>query len=182
MEMSEAATELADGIKGGNSPKIQKGAKGIASSARNHARRRRIKEILDAEIEDLNESKARTKEKSNRATRYRKPERSKSPSSDWGAAISGNEGDPTNLAANREQKDITGNPGDGPSEMETTHSPEGRQAAARGYRQSYQKYRKMSEAVLDSEPIPLGHRQAIRKYFELIRPQSGDETQGAPTK
>jgi hypothetical protein len=35
----------------------------------------------------------------------------------------------------------------------------------------YQKYRKLSEAVLDSEPIPLGHRQTIRRYFELIRPQ-----------
>jgi hypothetical protein len=32
----------------------------------------------------------------------------------------------------------------------------------------------MSEAVLDSEPIPLGHRQTIRRYFELIRPQNSD--------
>lgn len=172
-QMSEAATELADGIKGGNKAKIQKGSKALANSAKSHSRRRRIKEILDAEVDDLNESKGRMRE-NKIALRYRKPERSKSPSSDWGAGISGNEGDPTNLAANREQKDITGNPGDGPSEMETTHSPEGRQAAARQYRQSYQKYQKMSEAVLDSEPIPLGHRQTIRKYFELIRPQNGE--------
>ena len=55
-----------------------------------------------------------------------------------------------------------------------THSPEGRQTAARSYREAYQKYRKMSEAVLDSEPIPLGHRQTIRRYFELIRPQNSD--------
>jgi hypothetical protein len=35
----------------------------------------------------------------------------------------------------------------------------------------------MSEAVLDSEPIPLGHRQTIRRYFELIRPQeTGEDT------
>ena len=34
----------------------------------------------------------------------------------------------------------------------------------------------MTEAVLDSEPIPLGHRQTIRKYFELIRP-SNDEAE-----
>ena len=54
--------------------------------------------------------------------------------------------------------------------METTHSPEGKQKAARAYKESYDKYKKMSEDVLDSEPIPLGHRQAIRKYFELIRP------------
>ncbi len=172
-QMSEAASELAEGLKGGHKTKIQKGAKALANAAKNHARRKRIKEILDAEIDDLNDSKQKTKD-AKLAMRFRKTERSKSPSSDWGASISGNEGIPTNLAANREQKDITGNPGDGPSEMETTHSPEGRQAAARQYRQSYQKYRKLSEAVLDSEPIPLGHRQTIRKYFELIRPSNGD--------
>ena len=30
------------------------------------------------------------------------------------------------------------------------------------------------EAALDSEPIPLGHRQTIRRYFELIRPQGAE--------
>jgi len=86
---------------------------------------------------------------------------------------------PTKIVqSKREIKEITGQPGDGPSEMETTHSPEGRQSAARGYRESYQKYRKMSEAVLDSEPIPLGHRQTIRRYFELIRPQNAASEKG----
>jgi hypothetical protein len=32
----------------------------------------------------------------------------------------------------------------------------------------------MSEAVLESEAIPLGQRQMIRKYFELIRPQNAE--------
>ena len=36
----------------------------------------------------------------------------------------------------------------------------------------------MTEAALNSEPIPLGHRQTIRAYFELIRPQ-GDEAEKA---
>jgi hypothetical protein len=39
----------------------------------------------------------------------------------------------------------------------------------------------MTEAALNSEPIPLGHRQTIRKYFELIRPQ-GDEAEKADVK
>ena len=30
------------------------------------------------------------------------------------------------------------------------------------------------ERALDSEPIPLGHRQTIRRYFELIRPQNDE--------
>src|SRR5262249_21754942 len=147
-----------------------------------HGRRRKIKEILDVEIDDLNESKGRMKE-GDKAARYRKPEKSKSPSSSWGASISGNvEGDPTNLAANRDLKEVTGAPGEGPSERETTHSPEGRQAAARQYREKYQKYSKMAESVLDSEPIPLGHRETIRKYFELIRPQNGETEKETPAK
>ena len=39
----------------------------------------------------------------------------------------------------------------------------------------------MTEAALNSEPIPLGHRQTIRRYFELIRPQ-GDEAIQADVK
>ena len=92
-------------------------------------------------------------------------------------------GDKTNLLAKRKIEEITGNPGEGPAEMETMHSPEGREQAGRAYREMYQKYQKMSEAVLDSEPIPLGHRQTIRRYFELIRPQNADlnDPKSAPT-
>jgi len=30
------------------------------------------------------------------------------------------------------------------------------------------------------EPIPLGHRQTIRRYFELIRPASTDPVKDVP--
>jgi hypothetical protein len=63
---------------------------------------------------------------------------------------------------------------EGEVEVETTHSPEGKQEAQRDYRATYDKYRKISEAVLDSEPIPLGHRQTIRRYFEAIRPSEAE--------
>ena len=46
--------------------------------------------------------------------------------------------------------------------------------ARRPQRDVYQKYRQMSEAALDAEPVPLGHRQAIRRYFELIRPPGAE--------
>jgi hypothetical protein len=35
---------------------------------------------------------------------------------------------------------------------------------------------KESDAVLDGEPIPLGHRQTVKKYLESIRPSSEDTT------
>ena len=97
--------------------------------------------------------------------------KSKSPSNSWGKDSAGNsEGESTDLAANANRQKIKGMAGDGPSEFETSASPEGAQQASREYRDVYQEYQEMSEAVLDSEPIPLGHRQTIRRYFELIRP------------
>jgi hypothetical protein len=50
------------------------------------------------------------------------------------------------------------------------NSPEQEQEAVRQYREQAEKYEQLSESVLESEPIPLGHRQAIRRYFEMIRP------------
>src|SRR5690242_7877211 len=50
-------------------------------------------------------------------------------------------------------------------------------AAARGRSRVSRKakeYEQLSESALDSEPIPLGHRQTIRRYFEMIRPQDGE--------
>ena len=36
------------------------------------------------------------------------------------------------------------------------------------------KYEALSESALESESIPLGHRQTIRRYFEMIRPSAGE--------
>jgi len=180
-QLGAAATEMAEGLKGGHKGKFLQGTKMAAKLAKGQGVRHKIKEILDAEVEALEESKVNCN--SDKTARIRFPQKSNSPTQDWGAGISGNVfGNKTNLRTNRDVKEISGNPGDGPSEMETTHSPEGRQLAARSYRESYEKYRKMSEAVLSSEPIPLGHRQTIRKYFELIRPQNleADGTEQAP--
>jgi hypothetical protein len=173
-QMSGAATEMAEGAKGGSQSKFKKATKTLADLTKGHAGRKRIKSILDGELEALDESKA-GECKSEFALRVKKPSKSTSPSQNWGASTSGNVlGDKTKLQAGRKVEEITGTPGEGPSEMETTHSPEGKQQAARKSKENYQKYKKMSEDVLDSEPIPLGHRQAIRKYFELIRPAGGE--------
>ena len=100
--------------------------------------------------------------------------KSNSPSNNWGKGTAGDpqSGPETNLDSNREQKQITGMFGDGPSEFETLASDDGSdEATKRSYSEAYRDYQKMSESVLDSEPIPLGQRQMIRKYFESIRPK-----------
>jgi len=67
------------------------------------------------------------------------------------------------------------NTGEGDVEVESTISGEADENAQRSYQEKYVEYQKLSEAVLESEPIPLGHRQSIRRYFEAIRPRATDK-------
>ena len=57
---------------------------------------------------------------------------------------------------------------------DTTATPEARQQASREYKERHDKMKKAAEAVIDAEPIPLGHRQMVKRYFESIRPSNGD--------
>jgi hypothetical protein len=83
------------------------------------------------------------------------------------------------IAGDRQQQQITGTAGEGPSEREVSHSPEGHETVTRQSREVYREYRKRAEEVLQSEALPLGHRQTIRRYFESIRPENDDETDEA---
>jgi len=174
-EMSDEVSEMCEGMKSGQKGKFMKASKSLAGMVKRQGSRKRVYDILDAELARLNECKGECKNPKNSMAKGKKPEKSMSPSSQFGMATSGNViGDKTSLLAKRNLEEITGNPGEGPAEMETMHSPEGREQAGRSYRDLYNKYKKESEAVLDSEPIPLGHRETIRRYFELIRPQNAD--------
>jgi hypothetical protein len=171
-QLSGAVSDFADSLKGGKS-KGKKATKVLAKEVKNQARRKRINDLLNSELDNLKEGKCNCQ--SNSLTKGKKPYKSTSPSSTFGMETSGNvQGEKTNLLGQNNQVSITGTPGEGPSDVESTASPEARQKARRGYKETYQKYRKMSDAVLDSEPIPLGHRQTIRRYFELIRPTNSD--------
>ena len=101
--------------------------------------------------------------------------RSDSPSQKAGTGAALNIfGKPTELEGNRVQQQLTGQLGLGAAEIETESSPEAQQQAATAYRKVYTKYRKLSEAVMIEEAVPLGHRQIIKRYFELIHPDRID--------
>jgi hypothetical protein len=177
-DMSTATTELMESLD--DEATAQGACKKLGNLARSQGRRKRITDLLTLQTKNLNDCKCNCQKPATAKIRLRK--KSDSPSSTWGLAISGNtNGDKTKLDSARKREQVEGQMGEGGSETETTHLPEGRQAAARAYRDQYQKYRRMSEAALNSEPIPLGHRQTIRRYFELIRPQ-GDEAEKADPK
>jgi hypothetical protein len=172
-ELGESTNELAESLEDANS--CEGALKKLGKLARSQGRRKEIGDLLKLQSQCLSECKGNCQKNGGAQVRLRK--KSDKPSSTWGRGISGNtDGEKTALDSTRKQDNLKGQMDEGPSEIETVHSPEGRQAAARAYREQYQKYRRLTEAALNSEPIPLGHRQTIRRYFELIRPQ-GDEVE-----
>ena len=105
--------------------------------------------------------------------------KSDSPSQKWGKGASNQPtGDKaTKIDSTRQEEQLSGVQGDGPSESEILEAPEGEQDAARQFAKKYTKFRSQAEAVLDTEPLPLGHRETVRQYFENIRPSNDDATQ-----
>jgi hypothetical protein len=179
--LSDAVAELADSLKGGKG-KVGRASKALAKKVNNAVKRRKANDLLLAQIEDLKECKCNCN--CNGGARVRVRHKSNSPSSSWGRAASGNiDGEKTKLNSKRNEMQLSGTPGDeGDSDVETTATPEARQQASRAYKDKYQKFKKESETVVDGEPIPLGHRQMVKKYFELIRPSNADMTEKKPEK
>ena len=199
-ELSESAERLSKSLKEGDKEGACKECKGIGEKVDKHAKRNAIARMLKREMDKLNESKSicqscqksgdkqckncgskackgdgECKAKANSLAELNKPKVSNKSTDTWGKGTSGVlNGDKTNLDSKRKIQEVTGQAGDGPSEYEVSKNAEGEATAKRGYRDTYKEYKKQSEAVLESEPIPLGQRQTIRRYFELIRPQDGD--------
>jgi hypothetical protein len=171
--LSQAAGDISQGL-GGDGGRFRDGMKRLAGEARGQGKRKKLSDLLQKQCQCLSECKGECESECN------SPGQSKNPGGKkWGLGASGNElGERTPEIGGRYESRLTGKQGDeGEIEVETVTSPEAQQEAARGYRETYEKYRKLSEAVLDSEPIPLGHRQTIRRYFESIRPTSGEMDQ-----
>jgi hypothetical protein len=176
-ELSTATTELSESTEDAGS--AAGALKKLGNLARDQGRRKKINDLLSLQCRNLGECKGNCQKNSTAKLRLRK--KSDSPKNTWGMGVSGNtDGEMTKLDAGRQKDQVKGEMGEGASETETTHMPEGRQAAARAYREQYQKYRRMTEAALDSEPIPLGQRQTIRRYFELIRPDNDEADKAEP--
>jgi hypothetical protein len=166
--LSAAAGDLSKGL-GGDGTRFKQGLKRLAKDARSQSKRKKLTMLLKKQCDCLGDCKCDCE--------CNTPGYSKAKGgSNWGLGASGNElAEQTPKFGGHYETRLTGRQSDeGEIEIETTHSPEGKQQAQRDYRATYDKYRKISEAVLDNEPIPLGHRQTIRRYFEAIRPTQAE--------
>ncbi|QDU79156.1 hypothetical protein Pla110_08610 [Polystyrenella longa] len=190
-QLSQTTSEMSDALNSGQSGALGKASKDMANQLKRHSLRNNLSRLLAMQMSKLNMNKSQCKAcqsgmcskcgssscsgscngtKNSMAEGMNK-KKSTSPSNTFGKATSGNLfGDATKINTNRNRQEIKGQAGDGPTETETSNSPEGREMAGRSYNEVYEEYQKISETVLDSEPIPLGHRQTIQRYFELIRP------------
>jgi hypothetical protein len=176
-KLSEATSQLCEGLESNNPSQCKGGACQLAGMCRNQGMRKGISQCLGNQLSLLAECKGACQGACNgEKNGGSSVAKSDTPKNTWGTGASGQPlGDQaTSIDGSRERKDVAGVHGDGPSEKQVFQSAEARQEAARGYRERYEEYRKMNEAVLDSEPLPLGHRQTIRRYFELIRPENAD--------
>jgi hypothetical protein len=181
--LSDAVSELAENIGNGKG-KVGQATQKLAKKINNAIKRKKANDLLTGQGEDIKDAKGQLQ--ANGGARIKQPSKSNDPSSSWGRAISGNiDGEKTKLNSKRNELQLTGTPGDkGDSDVETTATPEARQKAAREYKEKYEKFKKESEAVVEGEPIPLGHRQMVKRYFESIRPSNSDtpDKAAAPEK
>jgi len=170
-KIREAASQIAAGLSQGDRGKFKDGMKGLAGACKKQGRRKRLSDLLRKQCRSLSECKSKC-ESACKSTADSKKKGGKN----WGLGRSGNEpGDQTLKLKTGPEMKITGvESASGDVDIETMTSPEQQQEAVRRYRKKVDKYEQISESVLDSEPIPLGHRETIRRYFKMIRPQNSE--------
>jgi hypothetical protein len=188
--LGRATARLAQGV-GGDAESLKQGTKDLAQEIREQERRKRINELMAQEQRRLTDCKNRCEARNLLGSRRQEAQPKgggpaeasppRSPAAPERTAGTRHEDRPPDDVPNdspmaKNRQEITGRAGDGPSETEEIgHSSEGvRSRDRRPSRTVHQKYQREAEAVLDREPIPLGHRESIRRYFELIRPPAGD--------
>ena len=168
----EAIKKFSEGMRGGKRSKFRDGVEGLASESKKESRRKKLRNLLKTQCRCLGDCKSECECECDGTA-----DSNKKGGNNWGLAKSTNEpGDKTSKLKSGPQMDIKGQQGDsGESDVETIESAEQKQEAVREYSKQAKKYEQMSESVLAEEAIPLGHRQTIRRYFEMIRP-SGEQT------
>lgn len=169
-QLSESISQLAEGLSNKNMSECKACLSKLASQCKKQGECKKIGQCMLCQLNRLSQCKGQCRGQcqSNIA------KKSNSPSTKAGKASSGQPlGDKaTDITSNRVEEQLTGVQGEGPSETEITQAPEGEQEAVRAYAGKYNEFRREAEAVLDSEPLPMGVRETVRTYFESIRPSN----------
>ena len=170
-ELSESTGELSEGLEKKNQSQCNGAACKLAGLCKKQSLRKSICNCLGNQLGRLSLCKSQCNKNGCKGT-----SKSDNPSNNWGTGATNKPfGElATKLDGNRDEVNVDGQQGDGPSEREIMTTTEAKQLASRSYKKRYQEFRKQAEAVLESEPLPLGHRQTVKQYFESIRPTESD--------
>ncbi len=173
-KLGEAAKQTAEGLEKDNPSQTKQGLNKLAESAQQQGNSKKISDLLKKQCDKLTECKGNCQSNAQGNKPGDKPRLK--------AGRGTNEtvqGARTELDAKRSEEKIQGLKGEqGDSDTETLTTKEAEESAKRELKEVYHKYRKLSDAVLETEDIPLGHRQTIRRYFEAIRPTREDANSG----
>lgn len=175
-ELSEAIGELAEGLKSKSLSECKKCVAKICKACKKQGQCKKAGKCMACQLNRLAEFKGQCRGTCD----SEKVAKSNSPSQKAGkGSASDIFGKKTELDGGRREEQLTGQHADGPSETEITQAPEGEQQAARQFAAKYEKFQREAEAVLNSEPLPMGHRETVRKYFESIRPNNEEANAAA---
>ncbi|APZ93613.1 hypothetical protein [Fuerstiella marisgermanici] len=187
-KLSESLDELAESVKAGDAAKTAEASEKLATKIKTHDLAKSMNQMLKRKSDQLAAAKTKFAANSNsegngaaadatglNLVKGKSDSQSGAASRKAGAKAAGNiDGEKTRLDGQKQMARLTGQLTEaGDSDKETIAGEASEQQAQRLAQEAFTKYQKMSEAVLEHESIPPGHRQTIRKYFELIRPEPG---------
>lgn len=173
-QMKEALGQISSGLSQGDRSQFKEGMKGLASECKKQGNRKKLSDLLRKQCQCLSECKSSCQGQCNNPSASPKKGGKKAGS----ASTENAPGDQTPLLHTNPQMNLTGqDSGQGDVDIETEEGTAREQEAVRSYREKAQEYEAMSESVLNSESIPLGHRQTIRRYFQSIRPEGAETDQ-----
>lgn len=181
--VSEAAKKLSEGMASKDEKSFNEGKSDLAVEAQREAKRQELRKQLQKQSQKLMESKGALESAMQVPSSNSKDGNTPAPGNQGkkaGKGTQGNQkGDATESKKGTKELKLTGQDSlTGETDKEKEQSTEDDSQAVREYRQNADKYEALNESAMESELIPPGHRQTIRRYFELIRP-TNDETDGA---
>lgn len=190
-DLAETLDDLAEGVSRNDADQMQQSSRKLADDVREQNTRRKVSQMLTNKAEAFGQTKRMIRAKGNRSgnggasgkglnLEKGKTNREATGSSQKaGSKSAGNiDGEKTRLDGRKQMARLKGQLSQqGDSEKETESGGESEERATRDAREVFAEYQKLSDAVLDSESIPLGHRETIRRYFELIRPTADTQPQ-----
>jgi hypothetical protein len=175
-QLSQALSQFSQGAKEGDRKKMSSGLGSLQQSLGKQGARESESKRLSTQLSQLGFCKNPGEGKSSGMNLMPRLSmmKQKQPGKGAGSETDLNRfGAETQLASERHEELMKNTAGEGESETTTVKSAQGQSEALRTARAtSFQEYQKLSQQAIADEAIPAAHREAIKRYFEKIRPDS----------